>query len=195
MFDELGTVARPPSPLVGRMRIITRALMTAIEDLFAEEPDLFLDEICTWLVVEHGITISSSSLSRSLKQAGLSRKMLQKIARECDDARREDFKDGLQNDFVGDGSEFVVLDETSKNERTYACHYGRSHYGQHAQLCDVFIRGDRYSLCAAMTIDGYLATRVIEGSFDAQEFYDFVLEYVVILSCCNIYSAFRALFC
>ncbi|KAG2752908.1 hypothetical protein P692DRAFT_20829810 [Suillus brevipes Sb2] len=94
MFDELGTVARPPSPLVGRTRIITRALMTAIEDLFTEESDLFLDEICTWL--EHGITISSSSLSRSLKQAGLSRKMLQKIARERDDARREEFKDGLR---------------------------------------------------------------------------------------------------
>ncbi|KAG2737687.1 hypothetical protein P692DRAFT_201661930, partial [Suillus brevipes Sb2] len=156
LFEELGTVARPPSPLVGHTRIITRALMMAVEDLFAEESDLFLDEICTWLAVEHDITISSSSLSRNLKQVGLSRKMLQKIASERDDVCRED-----------------------KNERTYARHYGRSHYGQRAQLCDVFVQGDRYSLCAAMTIDGYLATRVVEGSFDAQEFYDFVLEDVL----------------
>ncbi|OJA19090.1 hypothetical protein AZE42_03733, partial [Rhizopogon vesiculosus] len=27
-----------------------------------------------------------------------------------------------------------------------------------------------------MTIDGYLAARVVEGSFDSQEFYDFVAE-------------------
>lgn len=168
--------------------------MTAVEDLFAEESDLFLDEICTWLAVEHNITISSSSLSRNLKQAGLSRKMLQKIARELDDIRREEFKDSLRNDFIGDDSEFIVLDETSKNQHTYARHYGRSHHGQRAQLCDVSVRGDRYSLCAAMTIDGYLATRVIEGSFDAQEFYGFVLEDVVFLSYCNICLAFQDLF-
>ncbi|KAG1791922.1 Homeodomain-like protein, partial [Suillus plorans] len=72
MFEELGTVARPPSPLVGRTRIITQALMTAVKDLFAEESDLFLDKICTWLAVEYNITISSSALSRNLKQVGLS---------------------------------------------------------------------------------------------------------------------------
>ncbi|KAG2367814.1 hypothetical protein BDR07DRAFT_1223017, partial [Suillus spraguei] len=45
MFEELGTVARPPSPLVGRTRIITRALITTVEDLFAEESDLYLNEL------------------------------------------------------------------------------------------------------------------------------------------------------
>ncbi|KAG1742462.1 hypothetical protein EDB19DRAFT_615601 [Suillus lakei] len=66
LFEELGTVAKSPSPLVGRTRRITRALMTAVEDLFAEESDLFFDEICTWLAVEYNITISSSPLSRDL---------------------------------------------------------------------------------------------------------------------------------
>jgi hypothetical protein len=32
-----------------------------------------------------------------------------------------------------------------------------------------------------MTIDGYLAARIVEGSFDSQEFYDFVAEEVVSL--------------
>ena len=50
-------------------------------------------------------------------------KVLQRLASECYEARREDFKASLKNYFVGDGSEFVVLDETSKNERTYAWHY------------------------------------------------------------------------
>ncbi|KAG1747177.1 uncharacterized protein EDB91DRAFT_1048553, partial [Suillus paluster] len=171
-FEELGTVVRPPSPLVGHTQMITRALMTAIEDLYAEDSDLFLDEACTWLAVEHDIIISSSSLSRNLNQASLSRKMLQKIASERDDIRQQAFKDSLRNDLVSDGSEFVVLDETSKNERTYAWGYGRAPYGQRAQLSDVSVRGDRYSLCAAMTVDGYVATRAVEGPFDAQEFYD-----------------------
>ncbi|KIK34606.1 hypothetical protein CY34DRAFT_42427, partial [Suillus luteus UH-Slu-Lm8-n1] len=103
------------------------------------------------------------------------------LAAERDDIRRQEFQASLRDDFIGDGSEFVVLDETSKNERTYARHYGRAPRGQRAQLTDVFVRGDRYSLCAAMTVEGYIAARAIEGSFDGQEFYDFVVEEVVSL--------------
>ncbi|KAG1844619.1 hypothetical protein DFJ58DRAFT_717593 [Suillus subalutaceus] len=103
----------PPSPLVGRTRTITRALLTAVEDIFTEDPDLFLDEVCMWLAVEHNIIITSSAI------------------------------------------------------------------GKRAQLTNVFVRGDRYSLCAAMTINGYTAARVVEGSFDSEEFYDFVVEEVL----------------
>jgi hypothetical protein len=39
IFDGFGIVKKPPSPLVGLTRIITRALMTAAEDLFAEDSD------------------------------------------------------------------------------------------------------------------------------------------------------------
>ena len=60
----------------------------------------------------------------------------------------------------GNRSEFICLDETSKNEHSYARRYGLAPAGQRAELKDVFVHGDRYSLLAAMTIDGYLATRV-----------------------------------
>ncbi|KAG1748370.1 uncharacterized protein EDB91DRAFT_1245080 [Suillus paluster] len=149
IFAELGTVVKGPSPLVSRTRMIMRrALMTAIEDLYAEDSDLFLNEL-----ILNAQSQSSWPLSQNASE-------------DCA------FKDSLQNDFVGDGSEFVVLDETSKNERTYAWRYSRAPYGQRAQLSDVFVRGDRYSLCAAMTADSYLATPAVEGWFDAQEFYD-----------------------
>ncbi|OJA16287.1 hypothetical protein AZE42_10758 [Rhizopogon vesiculosus] len=99
----------------------------AAENLFAEDSDLFLDEVCTrltWLAFQHNITISPSILSHNLTQAGFTRKLLQRPASERDDARREDIKASFRNDFVSDGSEFVVLNETSKNERTCAQHYG-----------------------------------------------------------------------
>ncbi|KIJ16000.1 hypothetical protein PAXINDRAFT_76278, partial [Paxillus involutus ATCC 200175] len=98
------------------------------------------------------------------------------VASERDEVRRADFIASLQNDFIGDASEFVVVDETSKNERTYARHYGRAVRGHRAHICDVFACGDRYSLCAALTVDGYLAARAIEGSYDTEEFYDFIAE-------------------
>lgn len=81
-LEAHGSVDRPRSPLRGRARTITRVLLTSIETLFPKDPDLFLDELCTWLAVQHNISISPSSLCRTLNATGLSRKLLQKIACE-----------------------------------------------------------------------------------------------------------------
>ncbi|KAG1718100.1 hypothetical protein EDB19DRAFT_1651424, partial [Suillus lakei] len=74
IFEECGTATKPPSPLMGRTRTIMQALLTAVEDLFAEDSDLFPDEVCTqWLAIEHDIIVSTSTLSlaRNLGDAGL----------------------------------------------------------------------------------------------------------------------------
>ena len=52
--------------------------------------------------------------------------MLQKLASEHDEAQHNEFKQRLQMDFISDGSEFVVVDETSKNNQTYAQRFGRA---------------------------------------------------------------------
>ncbi|KAE9407654.1 hypothetical protein BT96DRAFT_809155, partial [Gymnopus androsaceus JB14] len=51
--------------------------------------------------------------------------------------------------------------------------------GQRADFKDVFVRGQRYTLCAAMSLKGYIATRVVEGSFDTSEYVSFLLDDVV----------------
>ena len=77
----------------------------------------------------------------------------------------------------------MVVDESSKNEHTLTRRYGRAPIGQDAILTAPFVRGDRYSLVAAMSKTGYLASRVVPGSLDSYEFFDFIVEEVV--------SAFR----
>ena len=64
--------------------------------------------------------MSTTTISQNLKEAGLTRKLLHKLATERDEILREDWKESLRTDFQGDGSEFVCVDETSKNEHTYA---------------------------------------------------------------------------
>jgi hypothetical protein len=85
----------------------------------------------------------------------------------------------LHTNFQGDGLEFVCVDETSKKEHTYARRYGRAMSGKDEILRDVFVRGYRYSLVAAITIGGYIASTVVPGSLDAFDFYNFVAEDVV----------------
>lgn len=139
IFKEHGSVMRPPSPLIGRQRVITRAVLTAIYEIYSEDSDLYLDELCTLLAVQHDIIVIKATLSRNLLEAGLTRKVLHKLAVERDEELRREWREMIRDDFRGDGSEFVFVDETSKNELTYACRYGRSLLGKSAVLKDVFV--------------------------------------------------------
>jgi transposase len=180
IFDEHGSVNRPPSAPKGCERKITRAVLAAIQTLYENESDLYLDELVLWLAVNHNVVISVSQLHEILKKTGLTRKLLVKIAIERDEELRQQWKDmQASDDFLADGTQFVCIDETSKNELTFARKYGRAYSGKRAELRDVFVRGDRYSLVAALTVDGYMACHVVPGSFDSIDFLEFIQEQVV----------------
>ncbi|KIK97579.1 hypothetical protein PAXRUDRAFT_136022 [Paxillus rubicundulus Ve08.2h10] len=71
LFNELCTVTQPPSLLQGLTSILTQTLLTACEELYAQESDLYLDKVITWLALVHDIEISPSTLSCNLKEASL----------------------------------------------------------------------------------------------------------------------------
>ncbi|KAJ7466402.1 hypothetical protein FB451DRAFT_1485286 [Mycena latifolia] len=52
--------------------------------------------------------------------------------------------------------------------------------GERAGIETDFVRGPRWSVGAAMTPNGYIAVKVIPGSFDALSFFDFIAESVVL---------------
>lgn len=75
----------------------------------------------------------------------------------------------------------VFIDESSKDERTIYRHYGRSIRGERASLSAPFRQGDRFSIVAALALEGYIAQRIVEGSVDGGEFFDFITEVVCII--------------
>ncbi|KAF8803318.1 hypothetical protein BYT27DRAFT_7055575, partial [Phlegmacium glaucopus] len=91
IFLELGTIAKPPSLLRGPHRIIVRAVMTAVKDIYKHSPDTYLNELVWWLAIHHDIIISVSGLHRNLVEAGLTRKLLHKIAVERDEILRAEY--------------------------------------------------------------------------------------------------------
>jgi hypothetical protein len=129
--------------------------------------------------LHHDIQISIPALHATLEGAGLTRKLLHKIAVERDIERRRVYLHTIQTSFSGTAREFVTIDESSKNEHDTARRYGRAPIGMPAEYEDVFIRGIRYTLVAAMSIDGYIAQRVVVGSLDSFDFFDFIVEDVV----------------
>ena len=179
IFDEIGTVVPPVPPLCGRPCIIGLAALTAVKELYQQHPDTYLDELQWFLAIHHNIVISIAALQDNLKRAGLTQKILHKIALERDEEMREQLLHSIRNDFSGTGDEFVTVDESSKNEHDVARRYGRALVGHSADIIDPFIRGEHFSLVAAMSKRGYIATHVIPGSLDSFAFFDFIVEDVI----------------
>ena len=181
ILDDFKTVTKPPSPLCGHDCIIGLAVLTAVKDLYSHNPSIMLDELQLHLAIEHDTPISISALQATLQRTRLSRKILQKIASKRNEVSRAEFRACLRDpeSFSGTAMKFIAIDESSKDERTLARHYGRSPNGQRAELSNPFVHGERYSLLAAMSTQGYIATRIVPGSVNAFEFFEFIVEDVV----------------
>lgn len=47
----------------------------------------------------------------------------------------------------------------------------------------VFVRGKRYTILPALTLDGFVAVDIFEGACDKKRFIDFILNQVVCKYC------------
>jgi hypothetical protein len=95
-----------------------------MKELFKQHSDTYLDELQWFLAIHHNIAISISALQLNLEKASLTHKLLHKIASEHNEEMRAAFLHSIQNEFSGTGDEFVVIDESSKNEHDVARRYG-----------------------------------------------------------------------
>ena len=76
-------------------------------------------------------------------------------------------------------NQLIFLDESAKDERSLSRLYGYSPRNIPAQKKVVFIRGKRYTILPALTLNGFIAIDIFEGSCDKKRFVDFVLDQVV----------------
>jgi transposase len=176
-LEAFGSVIPPPNPSHGRPRILNPDMTHDLVTLIAEAPEMYLDEIQDWVALVHDVGISKSALHKNIRDCGMTYKLLQKAAVERDEEARAQWKANMQANWVA--RQCVVVDETSKDDRTLARIYGRAPQGNRATFLAHFVRGQRYSMVAAMGVEGYIATHIIEGSVDGDEFFDFIVNSVV----------------
>ncbi|KAG1777137.1 hypothetical protein EV702DRAFT_926733, partial [Suillus placidus] len=85
----------------------------------------------------------------------------------------------------------VTPNEVSKDNRTYACMWGRAFHGERVEKHNPFVWKERFSMLGAMALDeGIIATRVVEGSFTHELFIGFLHD--DLLPCTNPYPAPRS---
>lgn len=177
---ELYGDANQPVFRPGRPRIIPPELLAELTNRVAELPDDYLDEMKDWLAIYHNIEISRSALSANLLELDLSWKRMRRIARNRDDQERAEWFHQFLREFHP--LHLVFLDETSKDGRTLIRKYGRAPRGETPETIEPLERGRRYSVLPAMDINGYFAVRVKEGSFDGEDFLNFVVTDVLPLT-------------
>ena len=140
---------------------------------------MFLDEIQDWLALAYNTAISKTTLFENIRDLGITYKLLRKAAAERDEEVRQEWVDDMRTHFMA--SQLVMVDETSKDDRTIYRHYGRAVNGQRATISAKFVRGERFSMVAALSVGavGYEAVRVVPGSVDGDIFFDFIVNELV----------------
>jgi hypothetical protein len=83
----------------------------------------------------------------------------------------------IGNNYVPE--QLIFLDESAKDERTLSRLYGYSTTYTRARKNVVFVRGKWYTILPALTLDGFIALDIMEGSCDKKRFTDFVLSQIV----------------
>ena len=88
--------------------------MTAIKEVYKAEADVYLDKLVWWLTIHHNIAILKSALQnlKNLQDAGLTQKLLHKIAQEQDEEARHKIFDVIHDHSAGLEEEFMFMDET-----------------------------------------------------------------------------------
>ncbi|CAG8503206.1 16314_t:CDS:1, partial [Racocetra fulgida] len=72
--------------------------------------------------------------------------------------------------------QLIFLDESAKDERTITRGYGYSEIDIRARKKVIFVRGVRYTVCPALTLQGIIAADIVEGNYTKQKFKDFVIS-------------------
>jgi transposase len=175
--DLYGSSLPPPTHTAGRPRILSGEQVLSVCKQLNRAPEMYLDEIQDWVALTMQTSISKSALSMLIQDAGYSFKMLHKAASERDEEERAMFRSWADDTVTAEM--VVTADESSKDNRTIFRRWGRSVRGTPAGVHTKFTRGERYSILAAISVDGYVATRIVIGAVDSDEFFDFIVSDVV----------------
>jgi len=179
-YHRYGTISNPNtySCLVRGARSLCPADFSFISAVVKHRPSIYLDELKEQLSLQRNVHISLATISRALKKLSITRKAVSVRAQERNEVARAVYMNKIAEE-VPDPNMLLFVDEAAKDERTTARRYGRAGRGNRCAVQHRFVRGIRYSIIAAITLDGIIAYDIVEGPVDTERFVRFLNEQVV----------------
>lgn len=149
-------------------------VQNSVKAFVEEHPCFYLEEVQTFLQETHPevLNISIPTICRALRHVlKLTRKKIEKRAREAIPIELEDFKFSLQP-FYNFPEQLVFVDETSKDGRDAVRQYAWAPIGAPAVVSLPFSHGKHVSTLAAFNCNGFFAWSFTKGTFTWQTFHD-----------------------
>lgn len=162
----------------GRHRKLSYVHLNFIYHFLQENPCTYIDELQDIIRDRCGTHISFQTICRTLRYLHYSHKTVSKRALERNEKLRALF-DIKIGELVRDPNMLVFLDEAARNDKTAGRNMGWSLRGTRCIQRRRFVRGKRYSILPALTLDGIIAHEIYEGSVTSERFYQFLKDYVV----------------
>eukprot|EP00733_Pompholyxophrys_punicea_P001423 Pompholyxophrys_punicea_v1_NODE_708_length_1416_cov_25.707568.p1 type:complete len:373 gc:universal NODE_708_length_1416_cov_25.707568:254-1372(+) len=146
-YQETGTIERRDSKTrEERYRRLLQMHRNWIVEFIRKDPLCYLHEICAAFKGNFGIGISDSSVYSILTEAGYTKKVLERIAKE------------------------IKVDEFSTDNRSMLRKRGWFLRGERPIFRSYFRRGTRISMLAFLGVDGFVDFYDTEGTFDRHKF-------------------------
>ena len=168
-FDRTGDVAR--SSATSRDHVLHQHDEFLLVGWVLENPGKYLHELQQLLVSTTGTEASVTTIFRSLKNFGFSRKKIQRIALQRSEVVRSEY---MAEMVAFDTSMLVFIDETGSDKRNALRKFGYALRGQRATSHTILSRGRRISAIGAMCSSGMFDCYTVDGTVDADEFYKFM---------------------
>lgn len=171
---KLWNVAKSPKLVVqGRPRKITAAMGEGLKESLHAKPSMYIDEMVWFLWDEFDCMVSERSVRRWLEQQRFSKKLIQRRAKERNQALRDYWYSRLAK---WEPHQLVFLDESTANERNLDRKYGWAPIGVTPAEYLPIKRSERWSILPAYTIEGYIAWEILHGSYTQETFNKFVSD-------------------
>jgi len=158
----------------GRKKILSGMNIQFLQGHLRHSPDLYMDEMKDLLESRIGVEVDESTIWRALRRSGFTMKKLTKDALERNEVKRALFR--LQYGRLYTAEQTVFVDESSFDRRTAVRGRAWALSGQRAVRKCFFVRGRRYSLLPALSLDGIIWAKTVEGSFTKPLFMGFIAE-------------------
>ena len=169
-FEATGDVQ--PTGRSARDRKLDHLHELHIIGLIAENPGVYLDEICRVIFEATNVSVSSSTICRVLRRNGFSRKKIVQSAKQ----RSSYFRGNFMAEVILYPREFFVwMDETGADKRDQIRKFGYSIIGEEPVYHRFQNRGRRVSALAAISSDGLIDFEMIDGTSNANIFFDFAM--------------------
>ena len=76
---------------IGRPRLILPSIELELLELLAARSTYYLDELQYYILTTHNLWVSESTVSRTIRRAEFTRKVVQRVAAQRDEAKRAQF--------------------------------------------------------------------------------------------------------